>query len=113
MNFRRVLQHHHVLALEPGKAQLGDCLAAVFDEALFVGGISPGSRHHLGAVARADALLEEVDDLVDRAGVDEALLDEERFQRLDAQRRLLRVVRCGSARPSQVILSSEGGLREC
>jgi len=43
-------------------------------------------RHHLGAVARPDAFLEQLDYLVDGAWIDQTLLDQERFQRLDAQR---------------------------
>jgi hypothetical protein len=47
-------------------------------------------RHHLGAVARTDAFLEQFDNLVDGARIDQTLLDQEGFQRLDAQRRLRR-----------------------
>jgi hypothetical protein len=43
-------------------------------------------RHHLGAVARADAFLEQLDNLVDGARIDQTLVDQERFQRPDAQR---------------------------
>jgi hypothetical protein len=88
VNRRRILQHDHVFALEAGEAQFGDSLAAVFQEALFVGRIGPGMRHHFGAVARTDTFLEQFDNLVDGARIDQALFDKERFQRLDAQRRL-------------------------
>jgi hypothetical protein len=40
-------------------------------------------RHHLGAVARPDAFLEQFDNLVDSARIDQTLFDEERFQRLE------------------------------
>src|SRR5277367_4319208 len=69
MYLRRILKHHHVLALEAGEPEFSDRLAAIVEEALFVGGIRPSVCHHFGAVAWADALLEEVNDLVDRAWV--------------------------------------------
>jgi hypothetical protein len=45
-------------------------------------------RHHFGAVARTDAFLEQFDNLVDSARIDQTLFDEKRFQRFDAQRGL-------------------------
>jgi hypothetical protein len=77
VNLRRILQHHHVFALKAAEAQFGDGLAAVFQQALFVGRIGPGMRHHLGAVARTDALLEQLDNLVDSSRVDQTLFDQQ------------------------------------
>jgi hypothetical protein len=80
-----VLDHDHVLALDAGQAEFGDRLGAMVEQTLLVGGVEPGAGHHPGAVARADLVLVGLDDLVDRRRVDELLLGEQRFERLDAQ----------------------------
>ena len=49
-------------------------------------GIAPGPGHDLGAVARADLRLIGLDQRIEGFRVDIALLDEEQFQRLHAQR---------------------------
>ena len=43
-------------------------------------------RHHLGAVARPNPFLKQLDNFVDGARIDQTLLYQERFQRFDAQR---------------------------
>ena len=58
-----------------------------------IGGIAPGFGDDAGAVARADLGFIGLDQRVQRRGIDIALFDEERFQRLHPQRDRARV-RC-------------------
>ena len=52
------------------------------------GGIDPGLRDDARAVARTDLGLVGVDDRVERRPIDQAFLDEQRFERLDPQRQV-------------------------
>ena len=79
-----------MLALPAGVAQLGDRGRRVLQQAFLVGGIDPGARHHPGAVARADLVFHRVDQRVERGGIDQAFLDQERLERLDSQREVRR-----------------------
>ncbi len=93
MDARRVLDHDHVLALAPAIAQLGDGRSGVVQKAGLVGRIAPSPGDHPRAVARTDLVLIGVDDRIQGGRIDQALLDHQRFQRLDPQgpvrRRLL------------------------
>ena len=81
----RILDHHHVLALLAAETEFRDRLVGVRQQALLVGGINPGPRHHLRAVARANLVLVGVDQRVERGPIDQSLFDEQRFQRLHSQ----------------------------
>ena len=49
-------------------------------------GVDPSARNHPRAVAGSDRVLESVDQRVERGGIHEPLLDEQRLESLDAQR---------------------------
>ena len=86
---RRVLDHHHVLALAPREAQL-EAIAGggVAQQPFLVGRVAPGAGHHPGAVLRADPVLVGVDQLVERGRIDQPLLDQQRLERLNPERQL-------------------------
>src|SRR5262249_14601210 len=80
-----VFQHHHVLALAPDVAELGDRSRGVLEQALLVARIDPGLRDDARAVTRPDLRLVRVGERVEGSGVDEALVDEERLERPHAE----------------------------
>jgi len=84
----RVLDDDHILALQPTIAEFGDCCRRIREQAGSVRRIGPRLRHHPGAVARADLALIALDDGVERRRIDQPLFGEQRFERLDAQRRV-------------------------
>ena len=84
-NLRRVFEHDHVFALAARVAELGDRGGGVGKQARLVGGIHPRAGDDAGAVARTDLCLVGVDNGVERGGIDEALFDQQRFERFDAQ----------------------------
>jgi hypothetical protein len=85
---RRVLQHHHFLALEAAELKLGDGRGTIGEKTLAIGWIDPRACHDLCAVAWPDAMLVIVGEFANDIRVDEALLHEQGFQRLDSQRRV-------------------------
>jgi hypothetical protein len=86
VDLRRVLDSDHVLALASGVAELRHRGRGVFEQASLERGVGPGARHHAGAITRAHLRLVAVDELVERRGIDETFLDEQRLERLDPQR---------------------------
>ena len=74
-------RRHHRVPLEAAVAELRDRGRPVRTEPLAVGVVHPGARDDPGAVLRADVVLVEIDDGIDRVGRDQALLDEERLER--------------------------------
>ncbi len=89
MDARRVLDDHHRVALEAAVAELGDRGRPVGTKPLAIGVVDPGAGDDAGAVLRADVVLVEVDDRVDRVGRDQALLDEERLEGGGAHRHVV------------------------
>ena len=75
-------------ALAADVAELGDRRGRVGQQALLVGGVDPGARHHARAVARPDLVLVGVDQRVERGRIDQPLLDQQRFERLHPQGRV-------------------------
>src|SRR6267143_1567889 len=73
------------LALAADVAQLRDGGGGVGEQPLLEGGIDPGLRDDARAVARADLRLVGVDQRVERLGIDEALVHQQRFQRAHAE----------------------------
>ncbi len=65
----------------PPKPSSAIASRAVREQALPVRRVDPGARDDLRPVLRADVVLVELDDGVDRVGRDEALLDEQRLER--------------------------------
>ena len=81
MRLRRVLQGDQ---MRPDRADIAERigrLAGVFEQARLEVGIGPGARHDAGAVMRADLGLARLDDLVERGGIDIALLGQDGFER--------------------------------
>ena len=77
---------HHVLALRALEAELGDGGGAVVEQPRLVLRVGPRLGDDLGAVHRADGGLVGADERLDRLRVDQPALDEQRLQRLGAQR---------------------------
>ena len=73
-----------MLALPAGVAEGGDRGGGIGLEPVGEGGIAPGAGDDAGAVAGADLGLIGVDDDVDGGWVDQALDDEDGFERTDA-----------------------------
>ena len=90
---RRVGDDDHVVALGALEAELGDRRGAVGQQARAVLVVDPRARDDLGAVLRADVVLVELDDGVDRVGGDQAALGEQRLERAGAQLDLRRRTR--------------------
>ena len=63
----------------PSNPSSPDRRRPVGEEALLVSRIGPGPGNHFRAVHRAEVVFEVPDDRVDRFGVEQALLDEHRF----------------------------------
>ena len=70
----------------PSRSISRDSTRTVGEQPLPEAGIDPGPRHDPGAVMGTDAGLEGLDPRVDRGGIDQALLDQDAFERLDPQR---------------------------
>src|SRR6185437_3201769 len=85
---RGILHRDHVLALETAEAQLRDRGGGVGQQALPIGSIRPGAGDDSRAVVRPDAVLVGLDQGVEGCGVDQAFLDQERFQSLYLQCRV-------------------------
>ncbi len=85
---RPVLDDDHVLTLPAGVTQFGDGGGGIREQPLLVGRVYPGPRHDPRAVARPDLVLERVNERVERGGIDQALFDEQRLERLDAERQV-------------------------
>jgi hypothetical protein len=66
VEFRRVLDHHHVPPLKSSITELRNRFGSVFEQAPLVCPIDPGARDYPGAVARADLMLEGVNNRVER-----------------------------------------------
>ena len=81
----RVGHGHHVLALAATVAKRGDGRRGVTKQPIKVGTGRPGLGHHLRTVARANAGLVSVDQLIQRGRVDVAFLREHGLQRAHAQ----------------------------
>jgi hypothetical protein len=88
VNLWSVLEHHHLFALVAGEPEFRDRRTGVPEQPLLVRGIDPGAGDDARAVARPDLGFERVDDPVERLSIDEPLFDEQRLERLDAQRRV-------------------------
>jgi hypothetical protein len=85
VHFRGVLDDDHELALGPGEAEFGDRRGAVGEKPFLVGRVGPRPGHHLRPVHRAEVVFEVRDDRIDGVGVEDALVDEYRFDRGDAR----------------------------
>src|SRR5436853_121855 len=81
MSWMPFIAARHVLALPAHVAELGDRLRAVLQQPHLVGGVRPGAREDVGAVAPPHLRLVRVDESVERGRVDQALLDEQRLER--------------------------------
>src|SRR5262249_45732072 len=95
-----------VSALRAAEAQLGDCGRAVGQQPRAICRIDPGARHHPGAVHRTDVVLVAAHDGVQEAGLEDALLGEERLQRAGAL--LDRGQRCGVMVVAVVLVTHAG-----
>jgi hypothetical protein len=85
---RSVFNHHHVLTLRPAVSEFRDRGGTVSEQALPIGGIEPRTGDHTSAIAGPDLRFVRLDDGIDRGRIDHALLDEDRFERLDAERHI-------------------------
>src|SRR5437764_352271 len=78
-----VLHDDHVLALQAADAEVSAGLRGVGEQSLLECGIGPGPGHHLRAQLGADLVLVDLHEPVDRRGRHDALLYQDRLERLD------------------------------
>jgi hypothetical protein len=86
MHFGAVLEGHHVLALCTAKTEFGNRGGGVGEKALLESRIDPGFGDNSRAVTRAGFMFVGVDQGIERGWIDESFFDQQRFERLDAQR---------------------------
>jgi hypothetical protein len=79
----RILHHDHVLALQAADAELGAGLRGVGEQPLLELGVLPRPGDHLRAQLRPDLVLVDLHQPVDGGRGHDALLDQDRLQRLD------------------------------
>ena len=86
VHLRPVLDDHDVFALRRLESDLGDRRGGIGKQTLLVGRVNPGPRHHACAVpAGPDFVFVRVDQGVERGRIDQALLYQQRFERLDPE----------------------------
>jgi hypothetical protein len=68
-----------------GVTEFRDRSRGIGQQALLVGRIDPGLRYHPRAVARTDLMLVGIDQCIKSCRIDQPLLDQQRFERLDAK----------------------------
>ena len=76
MDIGRVLHRDDQMTLGTTEAEIGHGTSRIGEQPLSVRRIGPRPRDHLGPVERAHVGLVVLDDLVDDAGIDEALLNQ-------------------------------------
>jgi hypothetical protein len=98
----RVLDRHQVIADAPDLDKRADRFGGVFEKRLPERGIGPRLGDDPRADVRTDLHLVQLDDAIERRGLDVTLLDKNRFQRADAQ------VHFGKLRPFVMIVIVRG-----
>ena len=78
----------HVLRLAARVAELGDGHRCIREQPPLVVGIDPRARDDSRSIVRADFRLDRLDDRVEGRRIHESFLDEQRLERLDAQRQV-------------------------